>query len=118
MPLQPPFEPVFALATVPLEQAGAVVGILATAVAAQWKAYRNDDLRSRDELRNALETVHDTTTTYTQLLAVTNRLVEVSGKAGEEDRLFYDRVIRELEALGKTQTRMVDAMEKRFRETG
>lgn len=91
---------------------------LGGAIAAQWKAYRNDDARSREELKKALETVHDTTTTYSQLLAVTNRLVEASSKSGEEGRLFYDRVIRELDSLGKTQVRMVEAMEKRFRETG
>ena len=118
LPLQAPIEPFLAVAVGATEYLASACLGLAGAVGAQWKAYRNDDARSREELKRALETVHDTTTTYSQLLAVTNRLVEASGKSGEESRLFYDRVSRDLDTLVKGQARMVEAMEKRFRETG
>lgn len=104
MPLQAPFEPLFALVDVPAQYAGAACGVLITAVAAQWKAYRSDDQRGRDELRKALETVHDTTATVAALIATI--------KDGDtESRRFSDAVLARLDAIEAR-------MERNHREAG
>lgn len=87
--MQPHLEPVVALAMVPVEYAGVVVGGLAAAVAAQWRVYLKSDERSRDELKKALETVHATT-------ATSQKLIEVSTASAADDRQFREEVRREL----------------------
>lgn len=104
MPLQDPFDPLFALVAVPAEYAAAAGGVLVTAIAAQWKAYRADDQRGRDELRKALETVHDTTATVAALIATI--------KDGDsESRRFKDAVLARLDAIESK-------MERTHREAG
>lgn len=104
MPLQSPLEPVFALATVSGEYAAAAGGVLVTAIAAQWKAYRSDDQRGRDELKKALETVHDTTATVAALISAIK-------EGNTEDRKFSDAILARLETIEAK-------LEVRHREVG
>ena len=86
---------------------GVAIGVLITAIGAQWKAYRSDDQRGRDQLIKALETVHDATTTVAALIADAKT-------RDEEARRFTAALLARFDHL---ETK-IDAMEKHLREAG